>query len=101
MDRLGFSNLIENREINEDISLRPTRQIIQNESCFVSIKNKTIEITVFGSEGNIYEVGALDFEKCKKLEIFFAKINLDVYKDFELENEFNCICRKNYPVIFI
>jgi len=100
LNKLDLNRLIITVEHDEDVFLESTRQSIENEICFVSIHKDIIEFSVFGNSGNIYEVGDVDFNRCKKLEVIFSKLNFQVDKDYELENSINCICLKKYPKLF-
>lgn len=74
--------------------------LIENNKCWVSIKDTRIEFSIFGANGNLYEVSQKDYESCKKIESLFDKYDLHKYINLDIENQINCISKKNYPELF-
>jgi hypothetical protein len=68
--------------------------------CYISIKEKKIEFSVFGSNGNLYEVSQGDYESCRKIESLFDKFSLYRHLDSDIEKQINCISKNNYPELF-
>lgn len=74
--------------------------LIENKQCYISIKNTKVEFSISGANGNPYEVSQKDYEYCKKIESLFNRYNLHVYLNLDIENQVNCISKKNYPELF-
>lgn len=74
--------------------------MIENNKCWVAIRGTKVEFSVFGANGNLYEVSQKDYESCKKIEAFFDKYDLHKNINLDIENQINCISKKNYPELF-
>lgn len=75
-------------------------QLIENNKCYVSIKERKLEFSVFGGNGNMYEISNEDYKTCKQLECLFDEYDLWKYKNSDIENQINCISKKNYPELY-
>ena len=80
---------------------QPGTTKINSSLCHIYIDDTTIKISVSGSkDDHFYEVTRNDFEVCKDLETFFDRLNLMQEKNYEIEQNAECVSRNKYPELF-
>lgn len=85
---------------SKSASEQPLYQMINGNRCFVWVQGRSITVSVFGAEGDLYSVSEKDFQICKNIEKLFDQAEFQGQKSRNSERSICCISQEKYPELY-